>query len=48
MLPARELAYLSNLVEMVEMLDAYDTTIVSILLYCLRINTIGIVSYSMQ
>ena len=28
MLPARELAYLSNLLEMVEMLDAYDNTTV--------------------
>jgi len=28
MLPARELAYLSNLQEMVEMLDAYDSTLV--------------------
>ena len=31
MLPARELAYLSNLQEMVEMLDAYPVTTVSLL-----------------
>ncbi|KAF6023264.1 hypothetical protein EB796_018421 [Bugula neritina] len=30
MLPARELAYLSNLQEMVEMLDAYDSTLAKI------------------